>query len=498
MIVLDGAGLSSDDVVAVAREGEAVQLDGAARARNAAARDSIAALLQRGEPLYGASTGVGALRDRVIAAEDREQLQWNLLRSHAVTAGPPLPREAVRAAMVVRANQLGAGGAGVAVGLHDALITALNDGVTPFTRELSGLGTGDLGTLSEIALALLGEGRVWHGEKLVGAQPLAGAVKLGLRDALGFISSNATTIGQSALLSADAQALHDAWLTVAAVSFEAIGADPVVLDERAQAGRGSPHQAAVAARMRELLCGYSREQPDRGSASSRLVQDPYPFRVLPQVDAVSRMALSGLEAVLGRELNARTENALIEDGRAWPNGNFHAAELGAALDALRAALGQSASLIAARVSVLLEQRITGLPQFLANQPGLESGVMIVEYVAQAAAAEARSLATPMAIQSISASMGVESHASLATTSAKLAAQQLDAIRILTACELVVAIRAIRMAQREPSGAGSKALFKAAAPGSPATFEDRTLSPEIEAARAVLERWRTPRDHRPGQ
>jgi histidine ammonia-lyase len=240
--------------------------------------------------------------------------------------------------------------------------------------------------------------------------------------------------------------------------------------------------------MRELLSGYSRDGGEAEGRAGRPVQDPYPFRVLPQVDAVSRGALDALEVVLGRELNARPENALIEEGRAWPNGNFHAAELGAALDALRAALSQSASLIAARISVLLDQRMTGLTLFLAYQPGLDSGAMIVEYVAQAAAAEVRSLATPVAIQSVSASIGIESHASLATTSAKLASQQLEAIRILAACELVVAVRALRMSARAPSGTGSRALFDDAARALPESLEDRTLSPDIEAAGAAIDRW----------
>jgi histidine ammonia-lyase len=173
-IVLDGATLTPDVVSSVARDGTPVELAPAARQRNLQARAAIAALLERGEPLYGATTGVGALRDRTIGDADRERFQWNLLRSHAVSAGRPLAPVVVRAGMVVRANQLGAGGAGVAPALLDRLVSALNDGVTPVTRELGSLGTGDLPALAEIALALLGEGQVWSDDRLIDA-PASGS-----------------------------------------------------------------------------------------------------------------------------------------------------------------------------------------------------------------------------------------------------------------------------------------------------------------------------------
>jgi histidine ammonia-lyase len=484
MIVLDGAGLTPAHVTAVARGGEQVRLSDAARERNAAAREAIAALLHRGEALYGATTGVGALRDREIGDGDRERFQWNLLRSHAVGAGWPLPPELVRAAMVVRANQLGAGGAGVATELLDALVEALNAGLVPIVWELGSLGTGDLSALSEIALALLGEGRVLAGGHTEAVAPPRIPVTLGLRDALGFISSNALSVGRAALLSVDGRALQEAWLAVAALSFEALQADTIVLDARVQAGRGSPAQTAVAARMRELLAPTSPVRP----ATGRLVQDPYPFRVLPQVDGVSWGALSALEQVLARELNARCENALIDDGSAWPTGNFHAAELAAQLDGLRAALAQSATLIAARVSALLDPRMSGLPPFLAYRPGRDSGMMMLEYTAHEAASEARSLTMPMATQSVSASLGVESHASLATISARRTAEVLRVLEPLVATELVVAVRALRLAGRTPVGAGTTRLFELASDVLPAGFEDRMLGTDVEAACGVLARW----------
>jgi histidine ammonia-lyase len=480
-IVLDGATLTPKAVAAVARHGQAVELAAEARERNEAARRAIAQMLARGQALYGATTGVGALRDRTIGDADRERFQWNLLRSHAVSAGRPLSAEQVRAGMVVRANQLGAGGAGTAPALLEALVAALNAGITPLTREFGSLGTGDLPGLAEIALALLGEGKVWRDGQLIDAPSPPEPVTLDLRDALGFMSSNAMTAGQAALLSVDARALHERWLEVAALSFEALHADPVVLDPRVQAARGARGQAAVAERMRELLAGA----PFDPLAPDRLVQDPYPFRVLPQVDGVANDALHALEQVLARELNARPENALIDHGRAYPTGNFHAAELGAALDGLRAAFAHSASLIAGRVSAILDPRMSGLEPFLAADPGPDSGHMMLEYTAHSAAAEARSLAAPMAAQSVWASLGVESHASLAATAATRTAELLYAMQVLVATELVVTVRALRGAGREPAGAGVGALFEAAAEVLPAGLEDRRFGLDIEAARELL-------------
>jgi histidine ammonia-lyase len=484
-ILLDGASLTPEGVAAVARDGARVDLASEARARNAAAHEAIAALLARGEPLYGATTGVGALRDQSIGEGDRERFQWNLLRSHAVSAGRVLEPELVRAGMVARANQLGAGGAGVAPALLDALVKALDEGITPLTRELGSLGTGDLPSLADIALALLGEGQVWREGRVVDApSPASGEpIRLGLRDALGFMSSGAMTAGYAALLCVDARALQERWLEVAALSFEALEADPVVLDPRVQAGRGARGQGAVAERMRDLLAGapFDPRSPDR------LVQDPYPFRVLPQVDGVARDALLRLDEVVTRELNARPENALIHEGRAFPTGNFHAAELGAALDALRAAFAHSASLIAGRVSALLDPRMSGLPPFLAADPGPDSGHMMLEYTAHAAAAEVRSLASPMAVQSVWASLGVESHASLAATAARRTDEMLEAMEVLVATELVVAVRAVRMAARTPAGAGVKPLFEAAVRVLPADLQDRAFGRDVEAAREVLAR-----------
>ncbi|HLI61035.1 MAG TPA: aromatic amino acid ammonia-lyase [Solirubrobacteraceae bacterium] len=510
-VVLDGDTLTPRRVALIAREGALAVLAPQARARNDAARATLAALIESGAELYGVSTGVGALRGHRVAADDRAGSGLALLRSHAGGAGRPLPATLVRAAMAARANQIAAGGAGVSAELLDALVAALNAGLSPFTRELGSLGTGDLTNLADIALCLLGEGAVWRGDELLDAAAalrdagIAPAV-LGPRDGLAFMSSNAVAVGSAALLVVDARRLLDAWLSVAALSFEAAGADPVVLDPRIHSPRHRPGQSAVAARMRELLGGLTdrrRRGPstDRGEplsspagqmlaalADTVPVQDPYPFRAQPQVDGAVHDALAALEETVGHELNFAGENALVVDGVALPNGNPHAAPLANVIDGLRTALASSAALIAARVSTLLDSGLTGLPPFLTRpgRAGAESGALVLEYTAHAAVAEVRSLVTPVAAQTVSVSRGVESHSSLAPTAVRRAREALDALRVAVACELVVAVRALRLAGLEPRG--DRSLWDAAAPLLDPELADRPLAPDVEAARALIEAW----------
>jgi histidine ammonia-lyase len=491
-VTLDGCTLTPKKVALIARYGAVAELSAQAQARNDRARAAIATLLARGGDLYGVTTGVGALRDYRVPEGNRSSYSLGLLRSHACGAGQPLPAHLVRAAMATRANQIGAGGAGVAGELLHTLVGALNAGLSPFTRELGSLGTGDLTNLADIALALLGEGQVWRGDDLIDAATgLADAglspARLGPRDGLAFMSSNAVTIGRAALLVVDARRLLDAWLSVAALSFEAAAADPVVLDSRIHSWRHRPGQAAVAARMRELLKGVARRTRDPGPLS---IQDPYPFRAQPQVDGAVYDALLALEETVGHELNFAGENALIVTGEdiALPNGNPHASPLANDIDGLRTALASSAALIAARVSTLLDSSLTGLAPFLARRPGPESGALVLEYTAHAAVAEVRSLVTPVAAQTVSVSRGVESHSSLAPIAARRAQEALAALRVTVATELVVAVRALRLAGNEPIGTGSHVVWEAASARLDPDLSDRPLHPDIEVARQLIEAW----------
>jgi histidine ammonia-lyase len=488
-LVLDGHSLTTAGVRAVARGGATVALDEAAIARNAAAASAVADLLERGEPMYGVTTGVGGFRSRAVPAADRPGQQLRLLRSHACGAGRVLPPEQVRAAMVVRANQLGAGGAGVSDELLRALVDALNAGFVPVAHELGSLGTGDLTALAEIGLALLGEGKAWHGDTLVSAETALAEARLappslGPRDGIAFMSSGAATIGHAALVATRAGRLLEAGLRVAALSFMASGADPVVLDARVHSARPHPGQLQFAARLRQQLgtaAGATAREPGTP------IHDPYPFRALPQVEGVTLEALSALESVLSVELNAAGENALIDPAApaALPTANFHTGSLAVALDRLRAALAQSCSLGASRVSAMLDPGLMGLPAALSTDPGPSSGAMIVEYTAHAAAADVRARAAPVSTQTTTVGGGVESHASFAPLAARMAEEALDSATVAVATELVVAVRALRMRGHEPSESPAGELFAAAAARLDPDLSDRALIEDIEAARLLV-------------
>jgi histidine ammonia-lyase len=488
VIELDGRSLTPAEVVQIARGRAEARIGGAARERNAAAERLVRDLVGRGELLYGVTTGVGVLRSAPSALEDAGEHQWRLVRSHAGGGGAALTVEVVRAAMAVRANQIGAGGAGIGDGLLDALEGALRTGVTPFARELGSLGTGDLTVLAEIGLALGGEGECWVGDELVPASEALAAhglepVHLGPRDGIGFMSSNAVSIGQAALVFHDASHLLASALGVAALSFEAAAADLAVLDPRVHAARPHPGQVEVARRLR-LLLGAGAGQP-RGRGA---VHDAFVFRCVPQVEGLLLDALDRLAAVLEIELNVAGENALMlpADGVALPNGNFHAGVLTLALDSVRGAMAQSASLVAARVSALLDPDVTGLAPQLAQDPGPDSGAMILEYTAHAAAAEVRSLAATAASQTTSVQSGLESHANFAGHSARRTSDALARMAVAVSAELVLAVRALRLrGAGSPLGPGTRGLYEAAAALLDADMSDRPLSGDLEAARQLL-------------
>ena len=483
---LDGRGLEPSSVAAVARGRVPVTITPAGRERNAAARAAVDAHLAAGAPLYGATTGVGPFVRRAVAGADH---QLRLLRSHASGGGAALAPELVRAAMVVRANQLAAGGAGVDEELLDALLAALNAGVTPVAHELGSLGTGDITVLAEIAVALLGEGdATYRGRRLPAAAALSAAglapPALGARDGIAFMSSNAATVGHAALAAVDARRALDGALSVAVLSFAAVDADRDVLDARVHEARALPGQVSVAARVREAL--GARPAPRPHERAGRAVHDPFAFRVQPQVDGAAQDALGALERVLAVELNAAPENALAVPGDdvALSSGNFHVAGLALALDGLRAALAQSASLVAARCSALLDAAVTGLAPALAER-ATDSGAMILEYPAHAAAADVRWLAAPVTAQTAVVGAGLEAHASFAAHAARRTQEAVGRHLDAVAVELVLATRALRLRGRPPAAEVAAATFAVACEQLPARMADRPLSADVAAARALL-------------
>jgi histidine ammonia-lyase len=473
VLALDGTSLTCAQVAAAAR-GQVrlgVAEPGRARARAAA---QAAILVAGRRPVYGRTTGVGANRELPVAADDAAGHGLRLLRSHAGGGGPLLAAEFGLATLVIRANQIGAGGSGVDPGVLDPLVDCVNRGLCAPIPTYGAIGTGDLTALAMTALCLLGE-REWHPP--VDRPP---RFALASADALAFISSSAATLGEAALACHDLRELLLAAMPVAALAHLAVAASTEPYAAPVHDARPHPGQQAVAAVMRRLLAG--------GAAAAR-IQDPYGYRAFPQVHGPAVDAARQAEQTITIDLNAAAENPLIDVAgpAAWHNGNFHTAYIGLALDAARAALFQAAALSAARLGTLVEPAFTGLAPFQATDPPPSSGIMMLEYVSQAAIADLRRLAAPAALGSAVLSRGVEEHAGFSTQSARTTTDVVRAYRIVLACELVAAVRALRLRGLRPGAAPLAEAFDQAAGVLPADTADRPLDDDLAIGERLLPR-----------
>lgn len=471
-VVVDGRHLRRAEVVAVARGRPPVHLDPAGRARAAAASE-LATRVAGLRPLYGRSTGVGANRVEVVTPDDSPGHGLRLLRSHASGTGEGEPAERVRAMMLVRLNQLAAGGSGVHPSVLDALAVALDCGALPLVHQVGAIGTGDLCAIADLALALTGD-RAW----LSGDAPTVG---LSGSDALAILSSNAATIGEAVLAQGDLDVLLRASEVAAALSFVALGGAAEAYGSPVQNARGHPGQLLVATRMRRLL-GLGPT-----SRAGRRLQDPFSLRAVPQVHGTAVDAVARLGTVLDVEINSRPENPLLDAGTAdaWHNANFHTGYLAHALDAARAAVYPVAELSAARLGDLVDPDFTGLRAFLADGPSGSSGVMALEYVAQDGVAALRHTTLPATLGSAVISRGLEDHASYSTHAARLATVCVPALRTVLASELVAAVRAIGMDGGVPPGHPLTAAYTTARARLDPDTADRSLSADLTAAAELL-------------
>jgi histidine ammonia-lyase len=473
VVEIDGSSLTCADVAAVARMQAQVRVGPSAVAAARAAW-RVARTVTAARPVYGRNTGVGANHVVDLDEEDRSEHGLRLIRSHAAGAGPLLAAELARAMLVVRVNQIGAGGSGVDPAVLDVLADAINRGFTPPVTRYGAIGTGDLTALASAALCLLGE-RSWRSGS--GPPPL---LPLRSAEALAFISSNAATLGEAALACCDLAVLVRSAVLIAALSLLAVRGSAEPYAAPVHLARPHPGQQSVAARMRVLLAGEDM-RPAR-------IQDPYGYRAFPQVHGPVVDALASADAIAARELNSASENPLVDVGGqvVWHNGNFHAAYIGLGLDAVRAAVFQTAALSVARLGTLVEPAFTGLRPFQAADAA-SSGIMVLEYVAQSAVADIRRFASPAALGSAVLSRGVEEHAGFATQSARATRDVVPAYRAVLACELVAAVRALRMQGRAPAAGGSLCLAYALADAvlDPRTA-DRPLDGDLAAATQVID------------
>jgi histidine ammonia-lyase len=491
-VTLRGSGLTEDQVVAVARHGEKVALAAAARTRMERSRTRVERAATSREPVYGVSTGFGALAGTRVAPLRQPELQLALIRSHAAGVGPPVDTEVVRATMLLRARALAMGMSGVRPLLAEALLGMLNEGVTPVVPRYGSVGcSGDLAPLAHIGLALVGEGEVFDadGGRRPAAQALRAAklkpVRLETKEGLALINGTDGMLGMLVLACTDAERLFRTADITAAMSAEgALGTDrafqPHLHEVRPHAG-----QAASAANLARLMARSQIVASHRHSQHA--VQDSYSVRCSPQVAGAARDTLDFARRTAEVELGSVIDNPIVlENGDIESNGNFHGEPLAFAADFLAIAAAEVGAIAERRVDRLLDpHRSQGLPPFLAEEPGVNSGLMVAQYTAAALVAENRRLAAPASVDSVPTSGMQEDHVSMGWGAALKLRSVLDNLTSILAVELCAAARAQEMrAPLEPSpatGAVRKLLRKQVKGAGP----DRAVSPELAAAEAFI-------------
>ncbi|WP_433500763.1 histidine ammonia-lyase [Sphaerimonospora sp. CA-214678] len=481
--------LSFADVVRVARHGTAVRLTDEAVAEMAASRSRVEELARAETPAYGVSTGFGALATLHIAPSMRARLQRSLIRSHAAGSGPEVEIEVTRALMLLRLHTLATGHTGVRPETARVLEALLNAHITPVVHEYGSLGcSGDLAPLAHVALTIMGEGVVRDAEgrlrpaadvlKESRVEPVEPAAKEGLA----LINGTDGMLGMLVLAIDDLTRLLKTADIAAAMSVEALLGTDHVFAADLQALRPHPGQAAAAANMRALLHDSGIMASHRDGSCTR-VQDAYSLRCAPQVAGAARDTVAHASLVASRELASAIDNPVVlADGRVESNGNFHGAPVGYVLDFLAIVVADVASMAERRTDRMLDvARSHGLPPFLADDPGVDSGHMIAQYTQAAIVSELKRLAAPASVDSIPSSAMQEDHVSMGWSAGRKLRRAVDGLTRVLAVEILTAARAIDLRGPYDPAPGTGAVVAllretVAGPGA-----DRFLAPEIEAA-----------------
>ena len=494
-VVISTSGMTFDDVFAISRRGAQIEISQESLEAMAKTREHIERLAASETPVYGISTGFGALAQRHIPAHDRVQLQKSLIRSHAAGMGDPVEREVVRALMALRLRTMCSGKTGVRPVVATSYAAILNAGITPKVLEYGSLGcSGDLAPLSHCALTLMGEGRAFgpDGIERSSAELLAEAgiepVELREKEGLALINGTDGMLGMLILALRDLDTLMDQADVIAAMSVEGqLGTDRVFRAELHEELRPHPGQAKSAANMFAALQGSEIVSSHRHGDG--VVQDAYSLRCAPQVAGAARDTIEHARMVARRELAAGIDNPVVlSDGEVTSNGNFHGAPVAMVLDFLAIAVADVGSISERRTDRFLDvARSRGLPPFLAHDAGVNSGLMIAQYTQAAMVSENKRLANPASVDSIPSSAMQEDHVSMGWHAGRKLRKAVDNLRRILAIELVAAARAVELrAPLKPSPVTGEliSILRERVPG---MGPDRELSSELEAANELLRR-----------
>ncbi|WP_446222789.1 histidine ammonia-lyase [Nocardia sp. IBHARD005] len=488
-VVVGPGPVSAPDVVRVARGGAGVVVSDEALAAIGASRARIEALAADPTPVYGVSTGFGALAVRHIPQESRQQLQRSLIRSHAAGSGAEVEREVVRALMLLRLSTLATGRTGVRPVVAQTYAALLSAGITPVVYEYGSLGCcGDLAPLAHVGLAVIGEGTVRDANGALGpaAAAMAAAgiapVELAEKEGLALINGTDGMLGMLVLACHDLRGLLRLADVAASMSVEGLLGTDKVFAADLQALRPQPGQAIAAANMVRLLAD-SPIVASHATSDCAVVQDAYSLRCAPQVAGAARDTLDHAERVAGYELASAVDNPVVTlDGRVESNGNFHGAPLAYVLDFLAIVIADVASISERRTDRFLDKaRNHGLPPFLADDPGVDSGHMIAQYTQAAIVSDLKRLATPASVDSIPSSAMQEDHVSMGWSAARKLRRALDGLTRVLAIEALTAARALDLRAPLAPAPATAAVVAALRTEIPGPGPDRYLAPEIEAA-----------------
>lgn len=493
--VVIGHTIALRDVDAVARRGAAVSLATEARDELRQTRDHLERALAGGAIIYGVNTGFGALSDAKIAPDELGILQQNLLRSHAAGVGPAFAADVVRALLLLRAHTLALGASGVSPAVPEFLLQMLARDVLPVVPCQGSVGaSGDLAPLAHLALVAIGEGLAWsEGQIIPGAEALARAgltpLRLGPKEGLSLINGTQVTTAVGALALCDAAELIAAADIVGSLSLDALLGTVTATDPRIHAGKPHVGQRESAAVARALLIDSPLRASHRDCGE---VQDAYALRCMPQVHGAARDAFAYVAGAVRIELNSFTDNPLVlaHEGGGFDvlsGGNFHAGTVALPLDHMTAALTTLATISERRTDRMLNPATSrGLPAFLAERPGVESGLMMAHVTASALASECKSLSFPASVDTIPTSAGKEDHVSMGPIAARKLRSVVDNLARVLAIEAIAAARGLDL-RGHPTSAPLRRVHAAIRAHAGPWTGDRSPSAETEALAAAIVR-----------
>lgn len=489
VLMLNGRDLTLEDLVQVARHGRKVDISSDARERILASEQIVKEIVDSNEPVYGISTGYGEFSTVKISKEENMALQRNLIVSHACAVGEPFAEDEVRAIMLLRLNTLCSGYSGVSHEAPVILRDMLNLNIIPYVPSKGSLGaSGDLANLAHISLTMIGEGEVIeNGKRRPSAEVLKekGLTPIVLKgkDGLALINGTPIMAGIGSLALYDAENLLRTANQAASLSFEALMGITNALDPRVHAVRPHPGQAETAAYILRMLEGSSSVNSREGD-----VQDAYTLRCVPQVHGAVSDALRHIRQVIDIELNSVTDNPLVfpDNHDVISGGNFHGEPLALQLDFLGIAVSELANISERRIERLVNPQLNyGLPAFLVEKGGVNSGFMIPQYTAAALVSENKVLAHPASVDSIPSSANKEDHVSMGSIAARKAREIVKNTRNVLAIEWLVAAQACDLRQVEKFGKGTAQMMEEVRALAKHYDEDRVMYPDIHAISNLL-------------